>query len=92
MTQLANAFVYYGLISGYFGAEATDLTPRPNEVLPENVFPRIQIFDPRFNSIKDYMNSLPLIGTLNPYFQPLEKPQPSIADIRKEVEDDLVPF
>lgn len=92
MTQLANAFVYYGLVSGYFGTEATDLIPKPNEVLPENVFPRLQIFNPQFSSIKDYMNSLPVEGTLNPYFQTLEKAKPSIEDIRREVKNDPVPF
>lgn len=73
MTQLANAFVYYGLISGYYGAAAMESMPRPNQVLPENIHPRMQIFNPRFDSIRDYMNSLPPMGTLNPYFQTIRQ-------------------
>lgn len=92
MTQLANAFVYYGLISGYYGQTATELTPRPNQVLPDNVFPRMQIFNPLFDSIVDYMNSLPVMGTLNPYFQTLEKPQIVRMAEKREVENEAVPF
>lgn len=73
MTQLANAFVYYGLIAGYYGSTATELIPAPNQVVPENVSPRMQIFNPRHDTIRDYMNSLPTIGTLNPFFQTLDQ-------------------
>lgn len=86
MTQLANAFVYYGLISGYYGQGATELMPVPNEVVPENVSPRMQIFNPQFESIEDYMNSLPVIGTLNPYFQTLER-QKMATKIRQKEDD-----
>lgn len=92
MTQLANAFVYYGLISGYYGATATELTPRPNRVLPGNVDPRMKIFSPHFDSIGDYMNSLPPMGTLNPFFQALEKPQVVRMDMKRAEEDGPVPF
>lgn len=92
MTQLANAFVYYGLISGYYGATATELTPTPNRVLPENVYPRMQIFNPGCGSIMDCMNGLPPIGTLNPYFQALEKPKAVRMDAGKDVDDEPVPF
>lgn len=73
MTQLANAFVYYGLISGYYGMATSELLPQPNQVLPEGVAPRMQIFDPHYNSVRDYMLNLPTIGTLNPYFQTMEQ-------------------
>ena len=92
MTQLANAFVYYGLIAGHYGATAAELTPRPNRVLPENIYPRMNLFNPSFNSIGDYMNSLPPIGTLNPYFQALENPQVVRMDAEREVDDEPVPF
>jgi hypothetical protein len=92
MTQLANAYVYYGLISGYYGQAATELPPRPNEVLPENVFPRMQIFNPLFDSIVDYMNSLPVMGTLNPYFQTLEQSKVIRLDAKREGENEPVPF
>jgi hypothetical protein len=75
MTQLANAFVYYGLISGYYGQAASELLPQPNQVLPEGVFPRMKIFSPQYNSIRDYMMELPMVDTLNLYFQ-------TISDLR----------
>lgn len=71
MTQLANAFIYYGLISGYYGEKTHELLPRPNEVVPVGIQPMMQIFNPRYNTICDYMLDLPLPGTLNPYFQSL---------------------
>ena len=92
MTQLANAYVYYGLISGYYGAEATELTPRPNRVLPENIDPRMKIFSPHFDSIGDYMNSLPPMGTLNPYFQALENPKVVRMDAERAEDNESVPF
>lgn len=73
MTQLANAFVYYGLISGYYGMKASELLPRPNQVLPEGVMPRMQIFNPSYNSIRDYMVGLPIDNTLNLYFQTMKQ-------------------
>lgn len=73
MTQLSNAFVYYGLISGYYGMAASELLPRPNQVLPEGVHARMQIFNPSYNSIRDYMMGLPTIDTLNPYFQTMKQ-------------------
>ena len=73
MTQLANAFVYYGLISGYYGMRASELLPRPNRVLPEGVEPRMQIFNPSYNSIRDYMVGLPIDNTLNLYFQTMKQ-------------------
>ncbi len=69
MTQLTNAFVYYGLISGYYGTTASELLPQPNQVLPDNVIPRMKIFSPQYNSIHDYMRELPTVYTLNLYFQ-----------------------
>lgn len=72
MTQLANAFIYYGLISGYYGIKASELLPQPNQVLPEGVTPRMQIFNPTYDTIRDYMWNLPPVGTLNTYFQTLE--------------------
>lgn len=73
MTQLANAFVYYGLIAGYYGQVATELLPQPNQVVPAGVPPRMQIFHPGYGSIDDYMRALPPIGTLNPFFQTLKE-------------------
>ena len=73
MTQLANAFVYYGLISGYYGMAASDFLPQPNQVLPAGVNPRMQIFNPDYDSIRDYMMGLPTVDSLNPYFQTLEQ-------------------
>jgi hypothetical protein len=73
MTQLANAFVYYGLISGYYGMAASELLPQPNQVLPEGVKPRMQIFNPSYYSIRDFMMELPTVDTLNLYFQTMEQ-------------------
>lgn len=98
MTQLANAFVYYGLIAGYYGQTATELIPRPNQVVPEGVQPKMQIFNPRYSTISDYMHELPPLGTLNPFFQTLkaleERNQKMIIALepRREREDELVPF
>lgn len=69
MTQLTNAFVYYGLISGYYGSAASELLPQPNKVVPDGVRPLMQIFHPEYDTIKDYMWNLPSIGTLNMHFQ-----------------------
>ncbi len=98
MTQLANAFIYYGLIAGYYGQATADLIPHPNQVLPERVSPRMKIFHSDYASIDDYIGDLPPIGTLNPFFQTLKdlKDQGStkvIAFTRKlEREADHVPF
>lgn len=73
MTQLANAFVYYGLISGYYGMAASDLLPQPNQVLPAGINPRMQIFNPDYDSIRDYMMGLPTVDTPNLYFQTLDQ-------------------
>lgn len=73
MTQLANAFVYYGLISGYYGMATSNLLPQPNQVLPSGVKPHMQIFHPHYNSTHDYMMGLPTIDTLNPYFQTMKQ-------------------
>ena len=73
MTQLTNAFVYYGLISGYYGMSASELLPRPNQILPAGVNPRMQIFNPHYHSVRDYIMGLPTEGTLNPYFQTMEQ-------------------
>ena len=73
MTQLANAFVYYGLISGYYGVATSELLPQPNRVLPAGVTPRMQIFHPSYNSIRDYMVGLPIDNTLNLYFQTMKQ-------------------
>ena len=89
MTQLANAFVYYGLIAGSYGVEATDLIPQPNQVVPTNVTPKMQIFNPQHDSIRDYMNSLPIIGTVNPFFQTLDQIVTSAPVVG---EDENVPF
>ena len=69
MTQLANAFIYYGLVSGYYGTTASELLPQPNQVVPDNVIPRMKIFSPQYDSIQDYMMELPTVDTLNLYFQ-----------------------
>lgn len=98
MTQLANAFVYYGLISGYYGAVASELLPQPNQVVPMNVKPRMQIFHPDYHSIRDYMWNLPPIGTLNANFQTIadlvnrNTPVIDLTTKREEKEDELVPF
>lgn len=73
MTQLSNAFIYYGLISGYYGMRASDLLPQPNRVLPEGVMPQMEIFNPRYHSIRDYMMNLPTIDTLNLHFQTIKQ-------------------
>lgn len=96
MTQLANAFVYYGLISGYYGTAASELLPHPNQVLPENVFPRMKIFSPQYNSIHEYMRELPSVDTLNLYFQTIadltttDKKQSLRADPRAK-EYEIIP-
>lgn len=105
MTQLANAFVYHGLISGYYGTLASESLPNPNEVLPDGVQPKMQIFNPAYGSIKDYIWDLPPIGTLNANFQTLEEHKnrkkgllEKMVDsnntpfIEEEEEDDEVPF
>ena len=71
MTQLANAFVYHGLISGYYGSLASAALPNPNQVLPPSVNPKMQIFHPNYDSIRDYMMALPPIETINGNFQTL---------------------
>ncbi len=73
MTQLANAYIYYGLISGYYGMAASELLPQPNQVLPAGVKPHMQIFHPHYHSVHDYMMGLPTIDTLNPYFQTIDQ-------------------
>ncbi len=98
MTQLANAFVYYGLISGYYGMVASELLPQPNQVVPMNVKPHMQIFHPNYHTIRDYMWNLPPVGTLNVNFQTMadlagrEIPQIILPAKREEKEDELVPF
>jgi hypothetical protein len=99
MTQLANAFVYYGLISGYYGLKASELLPQPNQVIPAGIKPQMQIFHPEYHAIRDYMWNLPPVGTLNTYFQTMKDltardiPQIQIRIKQKEVaEDELVPF
>ena len=52
MTQLANAFVYYGLASRDYGPVASDLLPPPHQVLPENVLPKIPIFNHCYDSVR----------------------------------------
>lgn len=71
MTQLANAFVYHGLISRYYGSDASALLPHPNQVVPSGVSPKMQIFHPNYNSVRDYMMALPPISTVNGNFQTL---------------------
>lgn len=81
MTQLANAFVYYGLISGYYGMTASDLLPQPNQVLPDGAKPYMQIFHPHYHSVRDYMMGLPTIDALNPYFQTMKQMSSSKASL-----------
>ena len=98
MTQLANAFVYHGLISGYYGSLASELLPQPNQVVPVGVSPRMQIFHPNYHTIRDYMWNLPPVGTLNMNFQTMadlagrEIPQIILPAKREGKEDELVPF
>lgn len=98
MTQLANAFVYYGLISGYYGSVASDLLPQPNKVVPIGVNPRMQIFNPQYTSIHDYMMALPTVDTLNLYFQTLEQDAPTknlqegFQTAKKEDSNEHMPF
>ena len=73
MTQLANAFVYYGLISGYYGQEAQNRLPMPNQVVPEGILPQMQIFNPEYRNVSDYLIKLPDEVTLNPYFQTMKQ-------------------
>lgn len=94
MTQLANAFVYYGLIAGYYGQDVSDLIPQPNQILPEGVRPKMQIFNPRYSTISDYMHELPPLGTLNPFFQPLKElgTMPPPLEVQWKKENDQTPF
>ena len=73
MTQLVNAFVYYGLISGYYGEAAQNRLPKPNQVVPDGILPQMQIFNPEYESVSDYLRHLPFEVTLNPHFQTMKQ-------------------
>jgi len=92
MTQLTNAFVYYGLISGYYGSETEEVLPRPNQIIPTNVSPRMNIFNPHYYSIADYMNELPEPGTLNAYFQTLDDETAKRIERIRERKNERIPF
>jgi hypothetical protein len=94
MTQLANAFVYYGLIAGYYGQDVSGLIPQPNQILPEGVRPKMQIFNPRYSTISDYMHDLPPLGTLNPFFQTLKElgSMSTPIAVKWEKENEKIPF
>lgn len=74
MTQLVNAFVYYGLISGFYSPVVSEMLPQPNRVVPEGVRPRMQIFHPHYHSIHDCLRELPLPGALSLYLKTLDLP------------------
>lgn len=71
MTQLVNAFVYYGLASGDYGAAASSSLPQPNQVLPEGVLPKMPIFNSYHSSVQDYLLDPRITAPKNATFQQL---------------------
>lgn len=72
MTQLVNAFVYHGLAGGYYGKDALTHLPTPNQVLPENAYPKLPIFEATEYGSSHYMLSTPPLANLKPYAIPID--------------------
>jgi len=71
MTQLANAFVYYGLAAGDYGTAASYLLPPPNQVLPEGVLPKMPVFSHHYDSVQDFLLEPRIIAPKNATLQEL---------------------
>jgi len=67
MTQLANAFIYYGLLSGNFGETALDSLPHPSKVVPEGIRPRLQLFNLQDQLLNNYVSDLSPKAAFDPY-------------------------
>lgn len=71
MTQLANAFVYYGLAAGDYGTMTSNLLPPPSQVLPEGVLPKMPIFSHHYDSVQDFLLEPRIIAPKNATLQQL---------------------
>lgn len=69
MTQLANAFIYYGLMTGQFGDKSLDLLPHPSKVVPKGIPPKLQLFSLNDQILEDCLNSLSSNGKFDPYLR-----------------------
>jgi hypothetical protein len=54
----------------------------------------MQIFNPRYSTISDYMHDLPPLGTLNPFFQTLKElgSMSTPIAVKWEKENEKIPF